>query len=163
MSLNKINLNKELLSALYSESLVQLTPSTAMPEPSVPKFLGNNARHILLVVNNPELPFLSDEELQFLTNILGACRLSLADVAIVNNYSLSLAQLQAAIDSLEPQIFILFGVTPEELDLPILFPPFQVQSFNKRTYLSGPSLAQLEQDKTQKQKLWMSLKQLFGI
>ncbi len=58
---------------------------------------------------------------------------------------------------------ILFGVPPLSIDLPINFPPFQLQAFNKRTYLYSPALAELEQDKALKGKLWGCLKTLFEI
>jgi hypothetical protein len=106
---------------------------------------------------------LSDEELPFLTNILSACKLSLADVAIVNIHSLEEKEIEKTIEPLEPKTVLLFGITPLTIDLPINFPQFQLQQFNKRTYLYSPGLQELANDKTLKLQLWNCLKNLFGL
>ena len=45
---------------------------------SLPKrwFLGDNNKHIIILVNDVDAVFLRDEWLHFLTNILGACKIS---------------------------------------------------------------------------------------
>ena len=57
----------------------------------------------------------------------------------------------------------MFGVLPKALELPLDFPYYQLQKYNNHTYLSAPALAALINDKTEKVKLWTSLKQLFSI
>jgi DNA polymerase III psi subunit len=56
---------------------------------------------------------------------------------------------------------LLFGLEPSDLKLPVHFPAFQVQSFNKANYLVAPKLESIEQDKTLKVQLWKSLQQLY--
>lgn len=56
---------------------------------------------------------------------------------------------------------ILFGLEPGDLQLPVHFPAFQVQSFNKVNYLVAPKLESIEQDKSLKLQLWKSLQQLY--
>jgi hypothetical protein len=58
---------------------------------------------------------------------------------------------------------LLFGIDPAGIGLPINFPQFQLQHFNKRSYLHAPTLAELEKDKEAKKQLWGSLKKLFAI
>jgi hypothetical protein len=114
-------------------------------------------------VDNDQYPFLSDAGLQFLTSILSACRLSLADVAIINTHKLPVEQLSARIEELNPSKVLLFGLEPLQINLPMNFPIFQLQAFNNRMYLQSPTLEQLEKDKTLKQRLWTCLKTLFEI
>ena len=47
-------------------------------------YLGNNGKNISILVHEPEAAFLSEESLDFLTKILGACKLNMGDVAVIN-------------------------------------------------------------------------------
>jgi hypothetical protein len=219
MSLNKIDLNPQLLSALYADVLVETDtiggpekttddrrPTTDDRQPitddrrpttddrypvtenrqevtekkagteqgkqqetknrkpeTQPKFLGNNGKNIVVLVRHTEVPFLPDGELAFLTNILSACRLGLGDVAITNVSGMEADGITQVMDGLGAKTVLLFGIAPLETGLPIAFPHFQAQQFNKRTYLYSPTLAEIESDKNVKAKLWASLKNLFAI
>ncbi|HEU0063637.1 MAG TPA: hypothetical protein VFQ58_01355, partial [Flavisolibacter sp.] len=112
---------------------------------------------------NNLLPFLSDNDLQFLTNILNACKLSLADVAIINLQNTGDILFENILKKLKSSSVLLFNVTPSEINLPINFPQFQVQQYNNHTYLYSPSFSELEQDKKLKSALWQALKNLFKI
>ena len=69
------------------------------------KWLGENKKNILsLLVRHKDAVHIPDNELQFLTGMLSACQLSLADVAIVNlenypdaNYKPVIEQFQSRI------------------------------------------------------------------
>jgi hypothetical protein len=162
MSLNNIQLKSSMLADLYKTSLVETESKTAIPEPKQLKYLGNNQKNILVVVSHASVPFLPDEELSFLTNILAACKLSISDIGIINNKNAELIDLQNIINS-EGNKILLFGVEPLAIGLPINFPAFQLQPFNNRTYLHASALSQIENDKALKSRLWSALKVLFGI
>jgi len=83
MNLNSIKLPDFIVSEWYKDALVIPPPADASP--TACKFLGSNRRHITVLVHAPGAPFLPDDQLAFLTRILEACRMTLADVAIVNN------------------------------------------------------------------------------
>jgi len=151
------------------------TPSTApanqsqpapTPDPAPYKILGNNRRHITLLVHSPGSGFMPDNQLTFLTKILEACRMTLADVAIVNNATAPVT-ITALRQQLQPRIVLLFGVEPTAIRLPINFPTFKQLSYDDCTYLSSPALDQLVPDtgdsKLLKSKLWVSLKTLFDV
>lgn len=163
MDLNHIQLTNQLLASLYPDALIESTGAGPVPDHQPVKYLGKNAKNILLLVSHPSVPFLPDEELNFLTTILSACRLSLADVAIVNVHALTENKMEQVIQPLDAKTVLLFGLTPLSIDLPINFPPFQLQQFNKRTYLCSPGLQELASDKTLKQQLWSCLRNLFGL
>ncbi len=162
MTLNTIQLNTSMLTDLYGDVLVETSTNT-VPEPATTRFLGNNKKNILVMVNHEQMPFLPDTELNFLSSILGACKLSLADIAVVNFHPDGASKVPQTFGQLEPQKVLLFQVDPLSIGLPINFPWFQVQDFDKRKYLYSPSLTEIEQDKTLKQKLWNSLKNMFDI
>lgn len=161
MNLNDISLKTRLLADLYRNSLVE-TRASSVPESGRIKYLGNNQKNIVVIVSYPGVPFLPDGELSFLTNVLAACKLSLADIAIVNMEGFDISGLQDFIDR-EGRSILLFGVPPLSIGLPINFPAFQLQPFNQRTYVYAPALSEIESDKSLKAKLWTALKVLFGI
>jgi hypothetical protein len=161
MSLNDIQIKSSLLADLYKNSLVE-TGATAMPERKQPRYLGNNRRNVIVLVSHTSVPFLPDEELSFLTNVLAACKLSIADIGIINVDGLEQTDLQGIIDE-EAKNVLLFGVQPLAIGLPINFPSFQLQGFNGRTYLQAPALSLVADDKALKTRLWTSLKTLFNI
>jgi hypothetical protein len=144
------------------------TPSAAggLPQAMPYKFLGNNRRHITLLVHSPGSGFMPDNQLTFLTKILEACRMTLADVAIVNNAAAPVT-ITALRQQLQPKTVLLFGVDPTAIRLPINFPTFKQLSYDDCTYLSSPALDQLvpntEDSKLLKSKLWVCLKTLFEV
>jgi hypothetical protein len=128
------------------------------------KVLGNNKRNISVVVHFPNEVFVPESDLQFLTKMLSACKLNLADVAIVNHATSAVAIDQLK-EQLRPLLVLLFGVEPSTIQLPISFPAFKEQAYAGTTYLFAPGLAQLNQEteeaKLTKRKLWDCLKRLF--
>jgi hypothetical protein len=135
-------------------------------EPSTYKFLGNNRKQVAIVVHSPGTPFLPDNQLQFLTKILEACRMNIGDIAIVNAASAPVA-ITALRQQLSPTVVLLFGLEPVALKLPINFPVFRLQPYDACTYLSVPALSLLvqnsEESKLLKSKLWICLKTLFNV
>lgn len=163
MSLNQIHLTTKLLTDLYSNVLIESSVATSMPDSEPFKYLGNNEKKILLLISNDTFVFLPDNELSFLINILAACKLSLTDVSIINTYKAEHDEIERAILYLEAKNIIFFGMEPLSIGLPINFPQYQLQKFNKRTYLYSPVLQNLENDKALKLKLWNCLKVLFSL
>jgi len=179
MQLKNLKLPGSVISGLYRQSLV-ITDEKILPaivtgeadklsdEPVRPvlqrvEFLGENKKNILVLVNYENIRFLPDEELSFLTGMLSACKLTLADVAIVNFKNTSARSYKEFKTELNSQIFLLFGTTPESISMPVSFPHFQVQSFNNNTFLSAPSLVDIQNDKILKSKLWVCLRRIFNV
>ena len=160
MSLNNINLNAQLIADLYPNTLIE-TSNTNIQNTGV-RYLGDNQKNISIFVKNTEVPFLNDGEFNLLTSILAACKLSIADVAIVNLESNN-SNPEELLTELNSKIVLLFDIAPTDINLPINFPHFQVQQFNKRTYLYAPAFTIIENDKAVKIKLWQSLKNIFNL
>jgi hypothetical protein len=193
MSLHNVKLPDFVIADLYRQSLIQydgvvtrpsapsvaesqplIKPQAAAPAPpaetkasaseSAYKILGNNTKHISIIVHFTNEVFLPEADLQFLAKMLGACKLNMGDVAIVNH-----ATAEVVIDKLkqqlQPKYVLLFGVEPGAIQLPISFPPFKEQPYAGCTYLFTPPLSQLNQEnddaKQLKRKLWDCLKRIF--
>ena len=179
MDLNNIILPTALVTDLYETALIDsgetpvvkaaISPPaetgparTDKPE-SAWKSLGHNQKNILLVVNNPDVVFLPDNELTFLTGILGACKLTLADVAIINRHNSPEMAYKELITHFSSKVVLLFEVEPADFGLPMSFPHYQLQAFAGSTFLYSPSLKELENDRVEKSKLWVCLKRLFNL
>jgi hypothetical protein len=161
MSLNDIQLTPTLIADLYNNKLVEQKQNQTLP--AKPGFLGKNEKKILIASIDHDAVYMSDKQLAFLTNVLDACKLSLADVAILNLQNLDEDARSAVFSSPDARTVLLFGIEPEAIGLPVHFPAFQVQEFNKRTYLHAPLLSVIEADKDLKKQLWNSLKKIFSI
>jgi hypothetical protein len=166
MSIDNLHLSPTVIFDLYRDVLVDTNSpkprQTSVKSKSI-SFLGENGKRIAILVNNDEISYLPDNELQFLTGILTACKLDLADVAIINLAKNSSINYSLLSEELSAEKILLFGVSPNDIDLPLQFPNYQVQRYNNQIYLSSPVLSALIVDKNEKLKLWNSLKQVFNI
>lgn len=195
MSLADKNLPDFLLADLYKNSLVlvdndvaiKIKPETKpiISEESSPPFikdepliitrkaaneplayLGINGKNICIVVKDDQAIHLQDELLNILSAILGACKLNLADVSIVNTKTQDVND-HILRKNLSPKTVLLFGVTTNEVDLPFSIPGYKVQAFNNCNYLQVAGLDKMKgasnEAKLEKSKLWVCLKSLFGI
>ncbi|NCI47922.1 hypothetical protein [Sediminibacterium soli] len=168
-----------LIAELYKNSLVILDGGQPVEETivreepvSVPEkkekqwFLGSNVQKITLVVNEKEAAYLADDSLKFLTSILGACKLNLGDVAIVNYRATAVDYAQVK-EQLAPRSLILFGVSAQALRLPFTIPDYQVQSYDQCQFLIVPPLEKMlgdsQEAKLEKSKLWLCLKKIFHL
>ena len=180
MGLNDLHLSPGILAALYPTSLINLDNIDDIQQslPKQPKaskkisstaidtgwkYLGNNLKNILIVVNYESAMHLPDEELAFLTNMLTACKLNLGDVAIVNKNNYKETGYKDFREEFKSKIIFLFGIEPTVFGLPVSFPFFQVQSLAGCTFLYTPSLEEQRNDPLLKSKLWVSLRSIFGI
>jgi len=134
-------------------------------EPDVPLvWLGNFQKKVLVVVQDTTARHLNDVDYGFLTKILEAVNLSIADTAIVNAAAHPL-EYYALQEKLPAAVAFYFGIAPADIGAPIRFPHFQVQKWNQTTFLFSPPLSQLNgtdaEAITLKKNLWASLKRIF--
>jgi hypothetical protein len=173
MDINHIQLPATVIADLYTSSLIEIGEINARPVPAVAmaenematqswRSLGENKKNILVIVTYPDAVHIPDKELQLLTNMLMACKLSLADVAIVNIHKRT-ASYKELLTEYKSRITLLFDTEPAGFGLPMSFPFFQIQPFANCSFLYAPSLKELEEDKVLKSKLWVCLKRLFNI
>ncbi|PZP41500.1 MAG: hypothetical protein DI598_18135 [Pseudopedobacter saltans] len=129
-------------------------------------WLGDNTRNILLLVNDSSNVYTSDINLGFLGKILAACQFNLSDVAVVNlaKTPIKIEQLQ---EKLSPKYVIFFNCKQSQIGLKDDLKPYQPDRKNGCTYLLASSLTKMndgsDEAKQEKQRFWISLKQVFGI
>lgn len=129
-------------------------------------FLGNNNKKITILVNEPGVVFLNEESLVFLTKILGACKLNMADVAVANILQEHINIIKIN-EELTPTVCLLFDVQPDSIELPFNVPEYQIQKYDGCVFMIAPSLeayyGESNEAKLAKTKLWVSLKNIFKL
>jgi len=162
MGLNDIQLTPALVQQLYSNSLIDMDIINQNDTIPIP-YLGKNEKKILILVHEPGFAYLPDDDLVKLTEILNACVLSLADVAIVNICSLKERGYQLLNKYFSPAVVLCMGVAASDIELPIKIPNYQVQHYNNQIYLISCSVQELANNKEEKKKLWPCLKTIFKV
>ncbi len=166
MSLDNFQMPPFLASELYKDSLVDLD-SKQLKNKSLKKdepiFLGGNKKNILVIVYDENAQYLADEDLNFLIDILVACKLSLDEIALINFHRNPDINYQLLLKYFKPHSILCLGADLGSLQFPLKFPDYQVQQYNNQSYLSAPSLKILAADKKEKLQLWNCLKKIFSI
>lgn len=162
MNLNNISLPPQLIADLYHHSLVE-GEAIAVPQTTPVPSLGKGRKGILIIVDKPDVPYLPDNELEFLTKVLTACQLGLADVAIVNWRKAPHHDTDSMLEQFDASTVLLFDVEPTLFQLPTNLPLYTCYPLQNRNYVAAPALHQIEKTKEAKAQLWTVLKQLFCI
>lgn len=169
----KIELPSFVIADIFAESLLLIEDGAA--KPAIKKiiidtendeknfYLGNNEKNISIIVHDDVNIFLNDDCLQLLTKMLGACKLNMADVAIINIAKTNIDYTQLK-EKLNPKVVLFFGVDADKISLPFSIPNYQVQHYASCKFLFAPALQSLLQNADEeKKKLWISLKKTFEI
>lgn len=172
MSLNSIKFEPTDIASLYKNSLVEIneeqkvSSKTKIDTDQVNtgwRYLGENKKKTLVIVRNADAVHIPDKQLSFLTKLLAACNLNLADVAVLNFQDHNSSELNEILNYFKPRVVLLFDVEPGEFGLPMIFPQFQVQGYKDTMFVSSPALNVIEPDKSLKGKLWVCLKKVFNL
>jgi hypothetical protein len=173
-------MNDALIAALYGKLLVKdphPMPKAANPSPSLPPtterkkpvpesnpdlpllYLGSFERKIGILVHEPEAKHISEASLDFLSRILSACKLTVADVAIVNDQHQSVSA--ARITQLMPKVVLEFGTSYFSPQTP-RYQPVETGMFTLIRSNSLPVLMREEPaSKKEKTELWKALQITF--
>jgi hypothetical protein len=167
--MQEIKQNKTVLSGQDAE---KVSPEIKTSEPELPamppvelNWLGKFEKKVLVVVKDADALHINDKDLELLGKILGAVKLSMADIALVNaaTHVLHYDNLQ---EKLPASVAFYFGIAPVAIGAPLSFPQFQVQKWNNTTFLYAPSLSELNENTPAatalKKELWGALKKIFG-
>lgn len=165
MSLKRIPLDPFLLAGLYSPPLVPLISGKRSVDEKVDRaitFLGNNERHITLLVFNENETWLPDALFAFLTKILQACGLSMNDVALINYAVFPEVSIPDLVQQTAPQKMILFGASLQR-GLKLSLEKNKVQKAEQMEVLYTEELGELKENKQLKKAFWAALQDLFGL
>ncbi len=180
MNFDKINFPDFVVTNLYKDTLVILnneyTQQKKEKQPLLSSakneveneivYLGQNKKNIAIIVDEANVVHIHEENLAFLSNILAACKLNIADVAIINcnNKTIHFKILKEQLNS---NAIILFNLDTQVIGLPFSIPNYQVQKYNEASFLMvndfSTMLGSTQEAKLEKSKLWLSLKNMFNL
>lgn len=166
MSLDNFQIPATLAAELYKDSLVVLDGKQPIKETLKERklfALGGNKKNILIIVDDLNSSNLSDADLDFLTSVLNACKLSLADIAVINLANNVNAEYDDLITEMRSKKIIIFGIESHQLTLPVELTQFLIVKYKQQTLLSAPALSEIANDKELKKQLWVCLKTIFDL
>lgn len=126
------------------------------------KSLGENQKKILFLINNTKNIFLPEEEMKLLTDLLLACKMSMADISLINYQQNQPLPFSRLMETSFEKIFV-FGVSASELQMPLSISPFQIENYQNKTLLFCPPLTDFLNNKAFKKDLWTCLKIIFHL
>jgi len=151
-------LSQEAMTILYGSSLYQIEEKNTKPLPTA----INTHKKIIVITSIDTTISTNASQLTLLNSILIACKINQEDVKIIY-FIKDKTDYKSISNQFRPSFVLLFGTTPTEFGLPLMFPYFQLQLFDNITYISSPALDRIENDKPQKINLWNALKQAFSL
>lgn len=163
MSLDTIRLSKNARKILFAKSLVETVQKEKLTDIETEdriNSLGGNKKNILFIVTDSQNKFLPDEQMDLLSNLITACKLTMADIALINYYNLSFNYLQLS-QNFQPKKILMFGIETSALRLPFTIPNFQIQPFQEQLYFTAPPFNQFLNNTNLKRELWICLQKLF--
>ena len=130
------------------------------------KYLGEHLKQVTIIVKDELAVYLNENDLTLLSSILSACKLTLADIALINVAQQKLS-LHEILNVLPSKLVMIFDVSSTTLKIKLpttLYKSIQLGD----TYLLFSNALSLMQGgdqsaKLEKGKLWAILKQLFQL
>ncbi len=185
-----MNTEKTILSAadlvnLYQEHLVVIddshnttkaivevkTPTTSDPIQQEAwvgpiKSLGEHHKKITVIVHDPNSVHLNEMDFILLTSILNACRLTIADVALINLGKQPVG-LHQILQEYPSTLLISFAVDATQLKVKLPNTLYKVNSLGETHILFSNALSTMQgtgiEAKQEKAKLWTVLKKIFEL
>ena len=160
-----LTVNQDALSLFFTEDIYlvdrieDVAAEVQKIAPRAFKFLGNNKRNILIIVNDKANDVSDEKGRELLRKIVKSVNLSAADFALLNYASCDGADFNELLSSFSSKLIFSFGVSPSQLNLPDH--PFNtiIDQAGVRMIFSL-ELRQLEEDMVAKKVLWGSLQKL---
>lgn len=189
MSKEKTILPAAVIASLYKNSIVQPTkvaPNEATStQPSIPttspqkeititenhtagpvKYLGEHHKKIMIIVHDSNAVHVNETDFSLLTSILNACKLTIADIALINiaHQQISLHQM---LNELPSTLLISFAVDATQLKIKLPTNLYKVTPLGEAHLLFSNSLSSMQgtgvDAKQEKAKLWTVLKKIFEL
>lgn len=180
MTLQKLDIPKQSIQALYGQNLVRIkngsevqsAPSEKASKPSkkvaekkantpanTTPFLGRNKQHVLWMVHDDLNDYADEAGMALLQGIIQACGWKMDDVAVINLHNQSFT-FESVKTLFQPKYIIALGSAYGFF--PANLPLYAQMQFDDILVITGASLQTMQSEKEAKAKLWNLLKPLFG-
>ncbi len=165
------NIEKALITAIGKEAIESTQVNEVVNEqkstpPAPLKFLGDHLKKIMVIVNDPNAVHLNETDLGLLSSILNACKLTLADIALINTAQQPLS-MHEMLNTLPSQLVLAFDLSAAQLKIKLpttLYKPIVLGETHILFSSSLQSMQGADQTaKLEKSKLWNALKLLFKL
>lgn len=143
---------------ISEEELAETSLNSQETGPSF-NYLGENNKFMLLLIREDSHPNLRSNELEALANILGAKRMSIKDVAIVNQRKYTACSWKEFKGYFGCRSIVLFGVDPPDLKIRPL-PKNVITDFEGMQVLFTYSFAEMMNSVDKKREFWNQMKKL---
>ena len=185
MSTDKTILSSSVLVDLYKDSLVvvediplenkatvEQTLETKKEEIKEVKWegpiksLGEHNKKITVIVNDPNSVHLNEMDFILLTSILNACRLTIADIALINIGKQPVG-LHQILQELPSTLVLSFAVDATQLKVKLPSTLYKITQLGETNILFSNALSTMQgtgvEAKQEKAKLWTVLKKIFEL
>jgi hypothetical protein len=168
---SKENEEQALIEAIGKEAIATTPVHAVVNEqkttpPAPLKYLGDHLKQIMVIVNDPNAVHLNESDLGLLSSILNACKLTLADIALINTAQQPLS-MHEMLTTLPSQLVLAFDLSATQLKIKLpttLYKPIVLGDTHILFSSSLQSMQGAEQTaKLEKSKLWNALKLLFKL
>ena len=136
-------------------------PIVVLPEPIIVKpaykYIGDNLKSILILVNELEADILKKEDLLALNKMLAARKLEQKDVAILNIQKNTHLTFQELKDFFGFNKLLLFGINPADLGISGMVAN-QICTFQNTQVLGTWHIKQMQLDEKKKLTFWTEMK-----
>lgn len=130
------------------------------------KYLGEHLKQVTIIVKDELAVYLNENDLTLLSSILSACKLTLADVALINIAQQKLS-LHEILNVLPSKLVMIFDVSSTTLKIKLPTTLYKSIQLGDTYLLFSNSLSLMQggdsSAKIEKGKLWTILKQLFQL
>jgi hypothetical protein len=130
------------------------------------KHLGDHHKKVLIIVNDPNSVYLNEADFILLTSILNACKLTIADIALVNigNQETSVHQF---LETLPSSTIMCFDVASADLKIKLPNTLYKVNELGESNLFFSKALSTMQgtgaEAKQEKGTLWVLLKKIFAL
>ena len=130
------------------------------------KYLGEHLKQVTIIVKDELAVYLNENDLTLLSSILSACKLTLADIALINVAQQKLS-LHEILNVLPSKLVMIFDVSSTTLKIKLPTTLYKSIQLGDTYLLFSNSLSKMQggdqSAKLEKGKLWAILKQLFQL
>ena len=189
MKTEKTILSNAVLANLYKESIVIIdqfvtekpkkaieekvstTPSELVTSKELEwkgpiKSLGEHNKKITVIVNDPNSVHLNETDFILLTSILNACRLTIADIALINLGKQPVG-LHQILQEYPSTLVLSFAVDATQLKIKLPSTLYKINQLGESHILFSNALSTMQgtgvEAKQEKAKLWTVLKKIFEL
>ena len=165
------NEEKAIIEAIGKEAMATTPVNEVVNEqkataPAPLKYLGDHLKKIMVIVNDPNAVHLNETDLGLLSSILNACKLTLADIALINTAQQPLS-MHEMLTTLPSQLVLAFDLSASQLKIKLPTTLYKTIVLGETHILFSSSLQSMQgadqTAKLEKSKLWNALKLLFKL